>query len=515
VSPTSRSSSRNAAPAKPKAWPPRWLTPVPPADLRRGDGKLFTDFAEGVCRVTKDSVAAPAGSLLKFRPWQKQLNRHVLARRADGRYRHRQALIGIARKNAKSTSGSTLGLGGLILGPEGGEVYSCAADKEQARIIFGTARRMVELDPELDELLKCYRDAIEFQKTGSVDRALSAEAYTKEGLNPHLVLFDEVHAQPNRELWDVMALAMGARLEPLMVGITTAGVKTDSTGQDSLCYSMYQYGVRVARGEIVDPAFFMAWWEPRNPHADHRLEATWREGNPGFDDLVSAEDFASAVLRTPEAEFRTKRCNQWVSAAQSFMPAGAWDSRARVGVEIEPHEKVVLSFDGSKSGDSTGLTATSVSTPHHIQTVAVWEHPPDEKDWRVPRQDVKDAILTACKTWEVVEIPWDPFLWLDMAEELTEMGLPVEEFPQTPERMGRATQRLYEATLAGELTHDGNRAMARHIENAVLKVDNRGWRIVKEKPNSKRWIDLAVCAAMGLDRAAWWAANDDEGVILW
>jgi phage terminase large subunit-like protein len=94
-----------------------------------------------------------------------------------------------------------------VLGPTGGEVYSCAADKDQARIVFNTARRMVEMDPELSDLLKVYRDVIEVPATGSVYKALSAEAFTKEGLNPHLVLFDEVHAQPNRELWDVMALA--------------------------------------------------------------------------------------------------------------------------------------------------------------------------------------------------------------------------------------------------------------------------------------------------------------------
>ena len=92
-------------------------------------------------------------------------------------------------------------------------------------------------------------------------RVLSAEAYTKEGLNPNIVLFDEVHAQPNRELWDVMALASGARRDPLLLGITTAGVRTDSSGQDTLCYSLYQYGRRVATGEIDDPPFFLAWWE--------------------------------------------------------------------------------------------------------------------------------------------------------------------------------------------------------------------------------------------------------------
>jgi phage terminase large subunit-like protein len=92
-----------------------------------------------------------------------------------------------------------------------------------------------------------------------------------------------------------------------MVGITTAGVRTDQTGQDSLCYGMYQHGVRVAQGEVDDPVFFMAWWEPSRPEADHRDPDTWRESNPGLEDLVDIEDLRSS-LRTPENEFRTKRC---------------------------------------------------------------------------------------------------------------------------------------------------------------------------------------------------------------
>ena len=198
-------------------WPPRWLTKVPAADVRRGDGAFYCDFIETVCRVTKDSVAAPAGSLLKLRPWQRNSISHLRARRPDGRLRHRQGLIGVARKNGKSAKAAGMALAGLVSGPNGGEVYSCAADKEQARIVFGTARRMVELDPDLTRMLKLYRDVIELPERGSVYRVLSAEAFTKEGLNPHEVYFDEVHAQPNRELWDVLALAMGARLEPLMV----------------------------------------------------------------------------------------------------------------------------------------------------------------------------------------------------------------------------------------------------------------------------------------------------------
>jgi phage terminase large subunit-like protein len=500
VPPRSRTSSSSASPVD--GWPPRWLTPVPAEDVERGDGELFARFGEAVCRVDKDSLASPAGKLLVYRPWQRMLLRHLLARRPDRRLRHRQALIGMARKNGKSGKGASIGLGGLVLGPHGGEVYSCAADKDQAKVVFNTARRMVQMDPELSELLKVYRDVIEYEQTGSIYKALSAEAFTKEGLNPHLVLFDEVHAQPNRELWDVMALAQGARVEPLMVGITTAGVRYDSAGNDSLCYTLYQYGIRVALGEIDDPTFFMAWWEPRKLDADYRDPGTWREANPGLDDLVAVEDLASAAKRTPENEFRTKRCNQWVSSAETWLPAGAWET-CEEDREIPAGAQVVLGFDGSFNGDCTALVVVSMDEKPHVDVVRLWEKPLDDPgEWRVPIVEVEDTIRAACKRWQVVELACDPFRWARTYQILEAEGLPVVEFPQSPSRMTPATTRFYEAVMNRSLTHSGDPRLARHVGNAVLKADSRGTRIYKEHRNSTRRIDLAVAAVMALDRSA-------------
>ncbi|TKG58908.1 terminase large subunit [Prauserella endophytica] len=476
---------------------------------------MFADFGEACCRVTKDSVAASAGTLLSFRPWQRMLLQHVLARRPDGRLRHRQALVGVARKNGKSALGAVVGLGGLVLGPQGGEVYSCAADKEQARIVFGTARRMVELDPELSELLKLYRDAIEFPKTGSVYRVLSAEAFTKEGLNPHQVVFDEVHAQPNRELWDVMALAMGARPEPLMIGITTAGVRSDSTGNDSLCYGMYQYGKRVAQGEIDDPSFFMAWWEPKDSAADFRDPSTWREANPGFDDLVSAEDFASMVLRTPEAEYRTKRCNQWVATGEAWLPTGAWED-CEEPQAIPDGAEVVLGFDGSYNNDSTALVVVQPGERPHLDVVECWEKPATADDtWKVSIFDVEKKIREACRRWRVREIACDPARWARTMEALELEGLPVVEYPQSPERMVPATQRFYEAVLNKTLSHSGDSRLARHVGNCVLRVNQRGAQLSKETKTSPRKIDLAVAAVMALDRASQRPEEDPIPFAIW
>jgi phage terminase large subunit-like protein len=489
---------------KNNAWPPKWLTPATDKEIANGDGELYSQFAEAVCRVTKDSIAAPAGELISLRPWQKELLGHALARKENGRFKHRTALIGMARKNGKSALASSIGLAGLTLGGNGSEIYSCAADRDQARIVFGTARRMVELDPELSSMFTLYRDAIEFKDKGSVYRVLSAEAYTKEGLNPSpLVIFDEVHAQKNRELWDVMSLAGGARNDSLLFGITTAGVKSAGDGQDSLCYSMYQYGQRLVKGEAKDPSFFFAWWEPANVEGDHRDPKQWIESNPGISDIVYIEDFESAVLRTPEAEFRTKRTNCFVSTSTAWLPTGSWEALADKDRFPEPAEDVVLAFDGAFSNDSTALIAWLLGGKKpHLMVIGLWEKPHDaESDWHVPVAEVEKLIIDTCRDgrFNVKEIVFDPARWQRTFMVLDEDGLPVVSYPNSAERMVPATQKFYEAVVNESFTHDGDEGLARHIANCVTKQSSRG--VMVAKATSRRKVDAAVAAIFGYDRA--------------
>lgn len=486
-----------------QGWPPKYLTKVSPKSKSRGE--YVADFAETLCKITKDSVAGHAGDALVFRPWQRELTKALFAEGKDGKLKHRLALIGLPRKNGKSAWLSAVALESLVLGAQGGEIYSCAADKDQAKIVFNTAKEMIRLQPELSDFLEVFKDAIYNPKTGSVYRVLSAEAFTKEGLNPTLVCFDELHAQPNRELFDVMSLAMGARIEPMLVAITTAGVKTDSSGKDSICFSLYEYGKKVASGEVKDESFFFAWWEA-NQESDYRDQIAWQEANPGFDDIVAKEDFVSVIGRTPEAEFKTKRLNIWTSTSDAWLPHGAWDEIAD-SREIEEGEEVVLGFDGSFNGDCTAIVAVSVKN-HHIAPVQVWEKP-DEADasWQVPVLDVEEAIRLACKRWKVVEIACDPYRWARTFQVLEDEGLPVVVFPQTASRMTPATTRFFEAVVNKTITQNGDLTLARHIQNATLRTDNRGSRLSKEKRGSNKRIDLAVASVMALERAAWWQSQ--------
>ena len=422
------------------------------------------------------------------------------------------------RKNGKSGGVAPVGVGALLLQPPGGEIYSCAAEKEQAKIVFGQAKRMIDLDPVLSSMLKTYKDVIENPATGSTYKALSAEAYSKEGLNPSLVLFDELHAQPNRELWDVMSLATGARPDPIICAITTAGVRYGRNGKPTICYELYEYGVRLATAELVDKSFFFAWWQPKDPAAPWKSLKTAAECNPGFGDLVRASDFVSAMNTTPEAEYRTKRLNQWVNVYSSWLSSGSLE-RNRVKAEIPDGARVILVFDGSYKGDSTALLAVSIPKAGgkpRVQVVDSWERTVlDPPEWKVPVDVVETAIRAACERWDVEEIACDTARWMRTFQILEAEGLPVVEFPQSPQRMTPATATAFELITNQLMEYTTDPRLERHVANAQLRVTSRGAQLAKETASSDRKIDLAVCMVMGLARAMHYANQPDDGNFIY
>ena len=488
----------------PNPWPPMWLTPIPDDLLHSVRGETAIEFVERLGIITKDSVAGRAGQPLHLRDWQKNLIRYLYADDGRGGFRNRVSLVGMPRKQGKSAMASSLAVFDTYFGGNGAEVYSVAAEKEQARIVFADAKRMIEANPDLNAMAKLYRDAIEIPSTNSVYRVLSAESFSKEGLSATAVWMDELHAQKNRELFDVMQLSMGARGNKAhLVAITTAGVKSDSTGKDSIAYTLYQYGQKISTSEVDDPAFFMAWWEaPKD--SDYRLPETWEIASPGFDDICAREDYESAVRRTPEPEFRTKRLNQWVSSAEAWLPAGSWAAREDV-VDIDKHQ-IILAVDGSFSGDSTvivGCTVPKADELPHVFLVKAWEKDLefDGDDWRVDIADVEATVLEFCASHDVREVVFDPFRWARTMQSLDDHGLPVVEFPQSPSRMIRACAKLFDAVTGDGLTHDGNPTLARHFDNAIVKMTPAGPHVKKDSRNSPRKIDAAVSAIMAHDRA--------------
>jgi Phage terminase-like protein, large subunit len=488
------------------SWPPTWVTAVPENALSRGDE--VAEFIETFVTLTKDSVAGSVGQPIQLQEWQRQLLREMFVLSPDGTFKHRTIYAGMARKNGKSALAAGIGLWSLFLHDEGGETYSCAATKDQARITFNDARKLIEANPDLRTMAKVYRDAIEIPATGSIWRVLASESFGAEGLNASCVIFDEIHALPDRSMWDVMQLSMASRKQPLMIATTTAGVKSDVTGNDSTAYLLYQHLKKVATGEVSDETFYGAWWEAKTG-ADHRSEEAWRDGNPGYGVLNSPEDFKSMVNRTPEAEFRTKRCNQWVNSKNAWLPAGTWEELSE-DFELLPTDEYVLGFDGSWKNDSTALVAVILPREegdvYRAFRVASWEKDfaIDDDSWIIDKGEVNKTVIEFFQANpNLREIVCDPAYWQDEMFQWAEAGMQVVEYPNTISRTVPATAKLYEAIMNGKLRHNGDAALGRHLDNCVLKIDSqRGARITKDYRNPKLKIDLAIALLMAYDRAS-------------
>jgi phage terminase large subunit-like protein len=517
-------------PRGPQLWDPS-LTGWSEANT---DGLFACELIESYLRLTK---GVQRGQLVRLRLWQGDLICDVLRLDpATGKRQYWTYLLLIPRKNSKSLMGAGLAIDGLFDEP-GAEVYSCAADEKQAKIIFNEVKAAVEMSPELDAkqggLLRVFRDVIEYPANGSIYRALSSEAFTKEGLNPSRVLFDELHAQPNAELWNVMNQGSDTRDQPLVLAISTFGVKTDSTGDDSICFKQYQYAKRLMSGELQDPHYGARIYETSDnvPGFNHLDRKHWYAANPALGDFLQEEKMAAITLKIDAGDFKTKRLNIWVNTKRvSWLPDGAWDEREDAEAQIEAGATVCLGFDGSYDNDSTALVVVRVpdelpasSDPDqaapsaeeiaehaagqglrlpHIDVVNAWEKPPKaDEGWTVPIAEVEQAIRDACKRWNVREIDCDPARWARSYQALEEEGLPVVEFPQTPARMVPATARFFQAVMNKGLTHSGDPRLARHIGNCTKRITSRGVMVSKDTPKSPRKIDLGVAAIIAFERA--------------
>lgn len=471
--------------------------------MRTRDGQRIVRFVESCCPLTRGSAA---GQFMRLRPWQRDLLVDLAASGA------RRGYIQVARKNGKSLLGAALALYNLMAdGEEGAEVYSVAGSRDQARLVFDTASRMVALDKWLSRNLRRYRYEIVHPATGSKYRVIAADAGHAEGLNPSCVIFDEVHVLgSDRRLWDTMNLGSGTREAPLVLGITTPGVRWGADGRDSLAWTLYDYANRVASGEVQDPYFFGRIWEAP-AGCDVWDRDAWAVANPGLGDFLSLEDMEAACKTTPENEFRTKRLGQWVAVQAAWLPYGVWDGCAQA-VEVADRTPIVLGFDGSFSDDSTALIGATVEPEPYVFVVGLWER--DQTSpvaWHVPHADVDRTLFEACARWDVREVTGDPRLWQRDLEEWARQKIPVVPFPQSATRMIPAAQRFYEAVTTGSMRHSGDPRLARHVGNTTVRANGH---LSKEHKDSGRKIDAAVAAVMAYERAMFHAHTTQRARVF-
>jgi len=451
----------------------------------------FAKFCEKYVKTPKGTGAR---SPMRLRPWQVDLVGSVL----DADPRPRVAGWMLARGQGKSTLVAALGLYDLMLGEEGASVVVAATDERQAGIVFGTARRMVELEEALSSRVQVYKDRLYVPERGASFVCLPAEPKRLEGLDFTTAILDEIGVV-SRETYEVMALAQGKRETSTLLGIGTPGPDP----YDNVLADMRAY----AAEHPDDPSF--VWREfSADAFTDHPVDCRhcWELANPALGDFLHADALAALLPpKTRESTFRRARLCQFVTEADGkFLPAGTWDSLS-TGVGIPDGSEVVIALDGSFSEDTTALLLGTVSAQPHFDVLAVWE-PKDGE--RVPVAEVEQAIRDACRRWQVAEVVADPFRWTRTLQALEAEGLPVVEFPHSPARLTAATGDLFSAAVNGNLTHSGDPKLAAHVGAAVVTEDARGIRLSKtSRSRTARKIDLAACLVMAHSRATWRATR--------
>jgi phage terminase large subunit-like protein len=469
---------------------------------------------------------------------------------------HREGLLGVPKKNGKSTGSSGTALYLLVGdGEPGAEVYSTAAAKEQARIVFRQAVEMCRASPKLLDHVRIYRDAIELRKDGSFYKVVSADAPTQEGINPHGVLNDEVHAHKSRDLYDVLRSATIGRDQPLLFSFTTAGVDLKTIGGE-----LYQRGAGkrpkyVRRHEagddvaLVEPradkqrSFYFRWYQANPEKVTRRRRTT-----DGYKTEVDLEEIKRAnpssfitkeklqeesEVERPFAIFLRYHANVWARVGKHLFKPGEWERlRGRRGdetcradrrsgeQEIRAGDPIVVGVDVGQLHDTSAITWArpprlgKLGDPEDpialdAWVAAVWPSGEDNpidlgKAHHVEETDepLRLELLTAkihelATTYRVLAVAADPYKFETQLQELEDEGFVAIRFDQGA-AMVRATDVFFRTVRRGYAAHRGDPVLDAHIEAAAAR-DVPGGRFRLDKGRASEVMDAAVSTAIAVD----------------
>ena len=448
-------------------------------------------------------------------PWQEQIIRDLFGIvKAEGFRQFRTAYIEIPKKQGKSELAAAIALYLLYADHEpSAEVFSAAADRQQASIVFDVAKRMVEMTPGLQKrskVMSATKRIVNYSNAGYY-QVVSADVGGKHGYSISGLVFDEIHNQPNRKLWDVLTKGSGdARRQALHVAITTAG-----TDRNSICFELHTKALDILSDRKVDPTFYPVVYSlPMD--ADWQDEKNWYKVNPSLGYTVPIERMREAYLQSQdnpaeENVFRTLRLCQWVGSTVQWIPDHIYD------LGNQPIDKHALrrrdcyaGLDLSSSGDITALVlmfpprtddekyimlpyfwVPEETIPKRVQQTSVpydnWvaqgyvkATPGNVIDYAY----IQNTIGELSYKYHIREIAFDRWGSNMLVERLSEMGLTVVPFGQGYKDMSPASRAFYEELMKGNIIHGGNPVMKWMCGNVVIEQDPAG-NIKPTKAKSK------------------------------
>jgi len=523
--------------------PSKFMLPTSHYDKKKADRAVT--FIENLCH-TKGKWAGTPFWLL---PWQEQLIRDIFGIvKPDGNRQFRTAFVEICKKVGKSELAAAIALYLLYADNEpSAEVYGAAADRQQASIVFDVAKQMVEMSPALmkrSKLMGATKRIVNYGNAGYY-QVLSAEVGGKHGFSVSGLVFDEIHTQPNRQLYDVLTKGSSdARQNPLHFIITTAG-----NDRHSIAYELHTKAVDILEGRRVDPTFYPVVYGLKDDE-DWEDEANWYKVNPSLGYTVDVERLRDAYREAKqnpadEITFKWLRCNMWVSSTVAWIPDAIY-MRGNEPIDMASLEgrDCYAGLDLSSTGDITALVLIfpprdedekfvllpyfwipEETIPKRVKANSVpydiWEKQGYimSTEGNVIHYDfIEKFIMDLSEKYHILEIAVDRWNATHVIQNLEDNGLTMVPFGQGFASMSAPTKEFYRLLMEGKIIHGGHPVMRWMAGNVVVDTDPAG-NIKVTKAKSKEKIDGIVAAIMALDRAVRHESEgrsvyDTRGIIL-
>ncbi len=504
--------------------PSRFMLPTSHYDKAKADRAV--KFIENLCH-TKGKWAGKRFWLL---PWQEQLTRDIFGIvKPDGYRQFRTAFVEICKKVGKSELAAAVALYLLYADNEpSAEVYGAAADRQQASIVFDVARQMVEMSPALlkrSKLMTATKRIVNYGNSGYY-QVLSAEVGGKHGFSVSGLVFDEIHTQPNRQLYDVLTKGSSdARQNPLHFIITTAG-----TDRHSIAYELHTKAVDILEGRRVDPTFYPVVYGLKDDE-DWEDEANWYKVNPSLEYTVDIERLRDAYREAKqnpadEVTFKWLRLNMWVSSTVAWIPDAIFmKGNEEIDLAALEGRDCYGGLDLSSTGDITALVlmfpprdedekyillpffwVPEETIPQRVKAASVpydiWERQGFllSTEGNVIHYDfIEKFINDLAEKYHIVEIAVDRWNATQMIQNLEGDGFTMVPFGQGFASMSGPTKDFYRLLMEGQIIHGGHPVLRWMAGNVVVDTDPAG-NIKVTKAKSKEKIDGIVAAIMALDR---------------
>lgn len=499
-------------------------------------GDRVIQFVEGYCKHHKGKQWA--GKPLLLEEWQKDIVRQAFGWfRADGTRRYRTMYVEVPRKNGKSELAAALGLYLLMAdGEAGAEIYSSATKKDQARIVWKTSAAMVKASPELRRFITSYQGSLVCDRTDSSFVPLGADSKTLDGLNPHGNIVDELHAHPDRRVWDVLDTAMGAREQPLTVAITTAGLYDP----ESIGWQMHEYATKVLDEVFEDDSFF-AFIAAADEGDDLFSDAAMQKANPNWGISVIPSYMRGQATKAQRQsafynEFLIKHLNVWTQQVSRWLSLEEWNacepplppdaSAFALATAREKKLERRACFGGLDLSTRQDLTALVLAFPQDKNLVELvcrfWLPEARVKEYSAKGQHhydlwqregwlsvtpgnvidyefIRAEINALSKRYVIKALAYDPWSATDLAIRLQGDDVPVIECRQGFKTLSEPSKDLEARIVEHQVRHMHNPVLRFCVSNAVITRDAAG-NIKPDKEKATGRIDGVVATVMALNR---------------